>query len=316
LIPSASIVVLLGVAMILNPIFFAVAFVVVGSAYVAALTIAAAVIDIFATTIRRRGAPLPAPVATTVEETLQELARRGSPRISVAKMRVLASDVTMGAHVRGTVVPRVMVSGGLLVGLSRRVDVASAILCHELAHVAARDKFFLALIFLWIGNSLLSLGAPFFSDPYGAEAASFDDNPGLVLLVPFLNILVTALVLSRMSIRREYMADTYASVLCGKDAYAACLAAASGAHAYSGGFFHPNVKDRLNALSQSLPPGLHASGLIITFYGVSALPRLYDFFISGNTYSLATTAGPVLGIFSEWLRGMLFAFKYPRPETN
>jgi hypothetical protein len=130
--------------------------------------------------------------------------------------------------------------------------------------------------------------------------------------------------MSLISRRREMLADFYASILCGREQYLEFLVAAAGTrHAdIEGGFFHPSLQARVNALLSdkrrffSPSPYLVAwysimlFGFVMQYYASAYVARPYFSADSGpDALYLAQIPGFVLGILIELSRILVFTYE-------
>jgi Zn-dependent protease with chaperone function len=207
----------------------------------------ALIVDTVVAAFRRTTTIVPFNLEARLAETLTK--KFGEEIRHVAQdIRVLPSDLSLGAHVRGFLRPQLVISGGMLVGLLRKTPSANAILGHELAHIQHFDRLFFGII----GLTALEFVGRFVK--YSISDMSFDtlnweDFAGLLVLTIY-QIVVFGLLLSRISRYREYYADARAVQLLGGDlvAYRNVLTSGAQHNGLLGKFFHPSVAERLRSL--------------------------------------------------------------------
>lgn len=180
-----------------------------------------------------------------------ELAGVSIEERTLRRIRVLKSDLSMGAHVHGVLRPHVVISGGMLVGILRQDGRALAILAHEVAHLQHFDQLLPGMIGL--------AGFEIIGRIYGL--VSQDAGEGLTggALAAFLSMAIAmmgmmVIVVSRISVYREFYADAKGVALTGNFlAYAEVLRQISGRESKSSGFFHPSPDTRLAQLQEGYP---------------------------------------------------------------
>lgn len=157
------------------------------------------------------------------------------PSIDVDK-----SDVAMGAHIRGVVRPRIVLSGGLLVGLLRNDSRANAIICHEAAHLQNLD---------WLLPGIIGLTAfEFFGEAIIIGSQTLGVNPGAYLEFMAYKALVFATTVMVISRYREFYADARALSQCEDPAvYIDMLETAALSEKRKWSFFHPSLRSRVRA---------------------------------------------------------------------
>jgi Zn-dependent protease with chaperone function len=184
--------------------------------------------------------PLPPAILSHLEPLLTRFAQHGL-RLPASALRVVKNDLSLAAHVTGTFQPNVVVSGGLVVGLLRNDPRAQAILAHEIAHIAHYDRLLPSMIMVTLGNALLAVPLALMPLGHGSSQAP-------TLGAALLNLIVTPIILSIVSRRREYLADIHAAYALGstRDYLRTLLA---GRERGAGDFFHPSMTDRVEALA-------------------------------------------------------------------
>lgn len=215
----------------------------------AGLYLFAIVFDSALNLFRSRVRPIPQIAVQDLNDFLAQLAGTGLPRISPARVHYIPNDLTLGAHVRGVLFPRVVVSGGTLVSLMKRDHVAKAMFAHELAHIAHWDRLYVGLLAVAISNAampLFMLAAPSlfyrYWDPYYLDRVFSHE----AMMQHLFGIAFHCCIFSYFSKRREYAADYVAVRAVGEAAYMALLGKATRSH--SGGFFHPTIDERIEAV--------------------------------------------------------------------
>lgn len=158
-------------------------------------------------------------------------------------LHTVKSDLSLGAQVRGIIRPRIVISGGLLVGLLRKEPLALSVLIHEIAHIRHFDRFLPALIalsmFEFIGRQAILI-----LDYLTIDA----EKPpiGLLILIPIYQIIVFSITISFISKYREFYADAK-SIQSFKNItpYLALLdSATEKSRKFAFHFFHPTPKRR------------------------------------------------------------------------
>ncbi len=164
----------------------------------------------------------------------------------LGRARMLANDLTMGAHVRGVIRPYVVLSGGLVVGVLRKDPRAISILAHEASHIHHFDQLLPGLLGLTAFESIGRLIRLAIDRPFEGLDAS---ETFVFFLQAFGFIALMALVASKVSKYREYYADAAASIAVQNSAdYAVVLQQMTGKEASKSGYFHPSSEDRLKQL--------------------------------------------------------------------
>lgn len=166
--------------------------------------------------------------------------------------------MSVSAHVRGVVRPRVVISGGMLVGLLRRDPTARSILAHEYAHLLQFDRILPCIVVM----ILLGQFSAIFGVVFGASLIEIIMMlaPNSLYLPPhrsdadyalaFVNLVFQLSLLMFVSRRREYMADATAVALLGykKDYIATLKRIRTASNMNRGSFFHPSLNDRIHQL--------------------------------------------------------------------
>ena len=266
--------------------------------YVALLGLLGTLVDLIITLFRGKSRRIDERLLSQLQGAFDQLADRGAPKLQATKTRVSPADLSVRGYVRGVVASRVVVSGGMLVGMIRKLSTAEGVMCHEIGHVANGDKFFFAIIALWFVNSFGFFLIPFMDhDPYA--------KPGSGIL-PLISIFVTFWVLSQLSKRREIMADVYAAALCGRTAYLGCFRNLTTNATSSGGVFHPSIYQRQLRLNLNTPRSLRPSWLVLAYCLAACSPGLLAYLDSGDLFFLATGTASLLGLTVEMSRLLLF----------
>ena len=266
-------------------------FILVAIGYLPLILLSGFVVDIALAQIRRRPKDVPDRSSGAIKHLLDELSRRGAPSFAVSRIKILPTDLTVGAYVRGAFRPAVVLSAGLLVNLLRNRPSAKAVLCHELGHVINNDKFYLSLLFAWVASiAVLFLPSP--GDYYG--------HTGSPWTLP--SILITLWIVSRVSRRREHMADAVASTLCGSGVLASCLASVEAKDRSRGGFFHPSLEERIQSVSSGSTARLRPSIWVIGYCLVSILPNISQVVDTGDPLYASFCIGATLVIILELSR--------------
>ncbi len=196
---------------------------------------------------RNQGQRVPQELETRLDTVLAALSDKGCPRIDVSRIRVNSADLTMGAHVRGAFFPRIVISGGLLIGALRGNKVAYGIISHELFHISHVDRLYFLFPFLWALNIAFTpllwplTSRLLYSDSFEAQINAPEAMGPLALI----HIAVSLYVVSYISRRRELAADIGAAMVVGRQDYLQVLVPSTGKHNdASAGFFHPSLATR------------------------------------------------------------------------
>lgn len=176
----------------------------------------------------------------------------GIPAPVLMRTRVLRTDLALGAHTRGIFRPYLVISGGLLVGLLRKDPRASAILCHELAHLDHFDRLLpglMGLIFFQVVGTAVKTVSQMV-----AEGQTGTDDVLRFLFLAVYNAIVLSFVLSSVSKYREFYADAKAVSIFGDQiAYVDLLNSASGRETRKLSFFHPTLAKRVAQVTNGFP---------------------------------------------------------------
>jgi hypothetical protein len=73
----------------------------------------------------------------------------------VSRLLVVPHDLSLGAHVRGTVWQRIVISGGMIPAIISNDERALTILCHEFGHIKNWDKFLPGIVLYSFVNSVV-----------------------------------------------------------------------------------------------------------------------------------------------------------------
>jgi hypothetical protein len=167
------------------------------------------------------------------------------PGLTLRRLEFVPNDFSIGAHVRGVLRPRVVISAGMLVGLVSKNPYANAILSHEIGHIRHFDRFLPGLI----GLVVLEIFGHFFK---ASSEATYDislDGHSADMVFPLVVVLYKILVLGGLlaifSRYREFYADAQALLLTnfpGK--YVEMLQSAAFGKDTHASLFHPSVRRR------------------------------------------------------------------------
>lgn len=179
--------------------------------------------------------------------------------ITKKKIRYLKGDFSASACVIGIILPKIIISHGLLIALMKRDPAASSIVAHEYAHILGADRLTLALASgVGLGLLLTPLDVVL-SSRLGA----------LEIVLSLAQVFLSILGLMYLFRRREFAADYIASKIVGEDSYRNLLLRAP-IERFS--IFHPSPKARISAFE-----GVHVAVkasyffyyyLLITIFGV------------------------------------------------
>ena len=252
-----------------------------------ALILIAWPVDCLFSLIRPQSTNLPEQSIKRIDALLIDLQARGAIKWNSRRLRVVKSDLQLGAHVRGVIRPSIVISGGMLMGLMRKDSHALGVLAHELAHVAHWDRLYLGVLGLWTLNA----AAPFL---WGGES-----SVGEKISVAFISSLIPLGICMIISERREFAADLSAGLVAGFRPYTEVLIQAQGKHGKrSSGFFHPSLKERIEEISTIRPRISCLSPGLTTLYILSGLAAY-------TSVGLAGVVIPIAGIALEISRRKL-----------
>ncbi|MGX9966050.1 M48 family metalloprotease [Roseomonas sp. F4] len=186
--------------------------------------------------------PIPGKLCISIWQSLRDHKQLDSG-VTIDHLRMNPSDLLMGAHVRGVLKPKIVLSGGLIIGLMRGDRKAFAVLAHEMGHIRHLDL----LIPGYIGVALTDIvGLParlilmMEPDYTGLEIA------GMATVLFLYKILILGVLLSLLSRRREFYADAMAiQVTRDPEAYISLLSSLSGREKTRWSFFHPSLEKRI-----------------------------------------------------------------------
>ena len=168
-----------------------------------------------------------------------------SKSLKLNRLEVVPSDLTMGAHVRGVLWPRIVISGGMLMGLLMKDPRADAILSHERSHINHLDRYLPGLIGLAIFEvvgTFLKFSMENANDPSFARSELLQSALALVAYKVF----VLGGFVSAFSHYREYYADAAALASTNVPAsYLALLESCASAEKSHASLFHPSFRARL-----------------------------------------------------------------------
>lgn len=170
---------------------------------------------------------------------------------TLARIRVLKNDLSIGAHVHGVIRAHVVISGGMLVGILRQDSRALAVLAHEVAHLQHFDQMLPGMV----GLSGFEIAARTFNLMTQHPSEGLSSTGATAFFVVAMGMMaMMVLVISRLSVYREFYADAKGVALTGNvAAYTEVLRQISGRESASGGFFHPSPTKRLDQLQQDYP---------------------------------------------------------------
>lgn len=207
---------------------------------------------------RSRGAPVgirpPSSLLSVLDISLK--ARKIEATIVsdiIDKISIVPRDVSLGAHVRGILRQRIVVSGGMVPALLNGDERALAILFHEYGHIRNWDKFLPGIVVYSLINCML-----------------------LIVLFRTTGLLIALLIYattSHVCRRREHFADAYAVASLGSEApLVAIFSVASSLGART--FFHPSLLERASEIDKHFSitrPSAFWICIWIIFLGVAVI---------------------------------------------
>jgi Zn-dependent protease with chaperone function len=183
------------------------------------------------------------PITRNIEEKIiASISEKVPPTALTALLRgaVVTSDISIGAQVRGIIWPRIIISGGLLVGLLKNDPLAVGVLLHEYAHIRHFDRIlpgFIALaMFEAVGQTI----------KYISHDLSEFRAEGLLFVVSY-KLIVFGIIISYISKYREYYADAKAIQILGDNKHYISFLnkAIEGNKKKKFNYFHPSIESRI-----------------------------------------------------------------------
>jgi Zn-dependent protease with chaperone function len=186
----------------------------------------------------------------------------------ITRLRVLFSDLSVGAHVSGLVFPKIAISGGLFFGLLTNDWRSKAILAHEIGHIRNGDRWLFGVMVAVFGLSGLQAFDLLFMSAREAPSHLINISEGdkLPNSVRWAAIATHLIILVGILHWREYAADAVAVLITkSKYKYVDLLRSLEEPHvgnskeplSHSGSFFHPSIESRqknLRTASMGLGP--------------------------------------------------------------
>jgi Zn-dependent protease with chaperone function len=198
---------------------------------------------------------IPMEFRAEVDHSLHGLWRDGRS-FPMDRVIVVPADLSVGARVSGLVKPIVVISGGLLYGLTQHDPLSRAVVAHEIGHIRNGDRWIFGLIVVTVGLSAISLLSPIqiFSWPDLLEHSSKSTQSWFL----YLSAAFKLVLLSAIIHWREYAADAVGARLIGsKVEYLKLLYLLyqqepdkSGSGSRHGAAFHPTIGQRIRQLAQ------------------------------------------------------------------
>jgi hypothetical protein len=156
-----------------------------------------------------KGELVPEELVADLDSSLQG---QGSKNFRSNRVRIVKTDLSLGAHVRGVIRPQIYLSGGLLIGLLDGANSARAIVAHELAHIQNQDRWVPGILALTLVSVTFNVLAPLLAQLGGPPRAILS-SVGYGYLIA--NAVVLLMMASFILHRREYAADLVAATMIG-----------------------------------------------------------------------------------------------------
>ena len=232
-------------------------------------------------------------------------------RMSPGSILLNARDLRMGAHVRGVIVPKIVISGGLFVGLMQNNRKAISIFSHEIAHIRHSDL----LIPGFIGASVLEVVGTSIK-AFISFSTEFNLLKALLLsfAVLFYKFFVSTGLLWILSRNREFYADAFAvEITKDSDSYKSLLNSVVGREQHRWSFFHPSLSKRALELASGFKV-IRRAVLWRLYFVCATLVSYVQWHFSDldNNYVLIYFSTLVMGIIvllSEMLRNSILKSK-------
>jgi Zn-dependent protease with chaperone function len=187
--------------------------------------------------------PIPSNIRMSIWKSLMAHKQVNSG-VTTDQLRMNPADLLMGAHVRGVLSPKIVLSGGLIIGLMRGDPKSLAVLAHEMGHIRHLDL----LIPGFIGIALTDIfGLPLqFIVTMDLDFTGFE-VAGMATAILLYKLSIMGMFLSLFSRRREFYADAMAlQVTRDPEAYISLLSSLSGREKDRRSFFHPSLEKRIS----------------------------------------------------------------------
>lgn len=150
---------------------------------------------------------------------------------------VVMKDLSIGAQVRGVIQPRIVLSGGMLVGLLRRDPSAICVLLHEYAHIQHFDRILPGVIAFAVFDLMARPITLFMTQ---------DTRLWPAIFLALYQLVVFGVTISFVSKYREYYADAKVIQLSrNRESYLAMLQGATEGAKRALNFFHPSPQQRI-----------------------------------------------------------------------
>lgn len=208
----------------------------------------------------------------------------------INRCRVVLSDLSVGAHVSGLLRPKIVMSGGLLFGLTGSDNLSRAIVAHEIGHIRNGDRWMtgvvaLALIFAVLQAIDILLPGIFGRDFPGAalggrmsdiiqdfqggySRGGYSRGISYLTLARWISLYTHLAIVSAVLHWREYAADAVGASLVGSLSRYSQLLEAVAAHGNeqhdANTFFHPSIARRKARLAKKRGP-LGVNRVLVVF---------------------------------------------------
>ncbi len=229
--------------------------------------------EIFFRFFSRAAIHLPAELEPIVAKCCDDVAQAGGIKLSTARFRYDPDDVNTGGQVVGMLFPRIVVSGALLVALKRNEARAFAVMAHEMAHVSHLDRLNYAYFTLWLINAVIPVVYHFVGMPVITTLEQ--------ALLWLANCIFTFFVCGLFMRERELLADASAALIVGPERYADVLREGQDSPGNGGGYFHPSLRRRCEAVSMNPPEGLRIRKKALAIYLTFFLIGMYSAWVAG-----------------------------------
>lgn len=211
---------------------------------------------------------IPAEYNYELEKICKYFRKRGCINFSYKYFRYIPNDMNVNGRVIGIFFPKILISAGLLISLKRNESKSFSILAHEMAHISHLDRLNYAYLTRWFINTIIPLiyfliGSPFIT--------TIED-----IVKWIANCTFTFFVCGYFMRERELLADTCAALLVGPKVYAEMLQFGQDSPNQHGGFFHPSLALRLQAINTNPPAGMYVRKKALLVYMIFFIIGIYS----------------------------------------